>query len=164
MKEWFIAKSEINRESWLVSSLTSLGADVYYPYISVKRRGRTVSEPLLPTYVFCRIEVNGGEWWSTLHSPGLDCFLGGNGRPTSLSDSVIKQIRIHVEKWNTGGMAPEEVDQQEDDDKDLSNGLGKVFKTGANARQRCRAFFQAIGSLAPIDVELDHMGRSRSIA
>ncbi|MCH8063930.1 MAG: transcription termination/antitermination NusG family protein, partial [Chloroflexi bacterium] len=152
MKEWYIAKSEINREGWLVSSLTSLGAEVYYPYIRVKRRGRTVSEPLLPTYVFCRIEVNSGDWWSSLHSPGLDCFLGENGRPTSLSEEVIRQIRIRVEEKNSGSTTPEKNNPQEGDDKDQLNGLGRVFKTGANARQRCRAFFQAIGSLAPIDV------------
>ena len=160
MKEWYIAKSQGNRESWLISSLTSLGADVYYPYIEVSRRGRTVSEPLLPTYVFCRIEVDSKEWWSSLHSPGLDCFLGENGRPTSLSDEVMKQIRNQVEKKNSDNTTSEQFDPQ-DGDKDQLNGLGNVFKTGTSARQRCRAFFQAVGSLAPINVELGYTAGSR---
>ena len=99
-----------------------------------------------------------------MHSPGLDCFLGENGKPTSLSDEVIQQIQLQVEIRNSGGMTTEQFDPQERDGKAGTDGLGKVFKTGMNARQRCRAFFQAIGSLTPIDVELDHMGRSRSIA
>ncbi len=160
MKEWYIAKSEINRESWLISSLTSLGADVYYPCIEVSRRGRTVSEPLLPTYVFCRIEVDSKEWWSSLHSPGLDCFLGENGSPASLSDEVMKQIRVQVEKRNSGTVTYEQFDLK-DGDRDRLNGLGKVFKTGASARQRCRAFFQAMGSLAPVDVEPGYTASSR---
>ena len=163
MKEWYIAKSEINRESWLISSLTSLGVEVYYPYINTSRRGRNVSEPLLQTYVFCRIEVDGGEWWSSLHSPGLDCFLGEKGRPTSLSEELIQQIRIQVEKRNSGVMTPGPSDSEEGDEEQ-SFGLEKLFKAGTGARQRCRAFFQAIGSLAPIDMELGYTGSPRTIA
>ncbi len=81
-----------------------------------------------------------------------------------MPDEVIRRIRFQVEKRNSGGVTPEQIDPQEGDGKVRRDGLGKVFRTGMNARQRCRAFFQAIGSLAPIDVELDHMGRSRSIA
>ena len=163
MKEWYIAKSEVNRESWLISSLTSLGADVYYPHIEVSRRGRTVSEPLLPTYVFCRIEVDSREWWSLRYAPGLDCFLGENGKPTSLSDEVMGQIRTQVEKKNSATSTSEQFDLQ-DGRKDQSSGLGKVFKTGTSARQRCRAFFQAMGNLAPINAELGYRGSSRSTA
>ena len=80
-----------------------------------------------------------------------------------MSEDVIQQIRIQVEKKNSGSMTSEYLDPQEGE-KDQSNGLAKVFKTGTNARQRCRAFFQAIGNLAPIDMEPDYMGRSRGIA
>ena len=161
MKEWYIAKSEVNRENWLISTLTSLGADVYYPYINVSRRGKQVSEPLLPTYVFCHIEVDGGEWWSSLHSPGLDCFLGENGRPTSLAGEVVRQIRIQVEKRNAETTTSGQPDSQQGCEDQL-NGLEKVFRTGANARQRCRAFFQAIGGLAPVEVDPGYMGSPRT--
>ncbi len=162
MRKWYIAKSEINRERWLISSLTSLGADVYYPNIEVNRRGRIVSEALLPTYVFCRIEIDGGEWWSSLHSPGLDCFLGENGRPTSLSEEVIQQIKVLVEKRNSAALTSEPSDSKEGDDDQLIS-LEKIFKTGTNARKRCRAFFQAVGSMTPIDMKLAHMGSPRGI-
>lgn len=155
MKEWFIAKSERNREGWLKSSLDSLGVEIYYPYITVIRRGKHQMQPLLPTYLFCHIEVDSPQWWSSRYAPGLDCFLGEKGRPTPLAREALEYLRKRVDILNSGESADSGTGLPELEKCGMGNLklLERVFRAKMSGRQRCKAFFQAIGSLSPVEFD-----------
>lgn len=155
MKEWLIAKSERNREGWLKSSLDSLGVEVYYPYVSVLRRGKPHMEALFPTYLFCHIEIDSPQWWSSRYAPGLDCFLGENGRPTPLAIETLDYLRRRVDIRNSGESEDFEIDSSGLEISSIRNQklLDRVFRAKMSGRQRCKAFFQAIGSLSPVEFD-----------
>ena len=165
MKEWYIAKSERNREGWLKSSLNSLGVEVYYPYVSILRRGKPLMEALFPTYLFCHIEVDSPQWWSLRYAPGLDCFLGEKGRPVPLAKETLDYLRKRVDIRNSGGSEELEIELSDLQTNGIKNFkvLDKVFRAKMSGRQRCRVFFQAIGSLSPVDFNGVHAGAPEAI-
>ena len=160
MKDWYIAKSERNREGWLISSLGSLGVEVYYPYVSVFRRGKPLMEALFPTYLFCHIEIDSQQWWSSRYAPGLDCFLGEKGRPKPLAKETLDYLRKRVDLRNSGMSENPGIEISAPRTRGIMNLklLEKVFGANMSGRQRCKAFFQAIGSLSPVEFDRAHGG------
>lgn len=165
MKEWYIAKSERNREGWLKSSLDSLGVEVYYPYVSTYRRGKLIMEALFPTYLFCHIEIDSPQWWSTRYAPGLDCFLGEKGRPTPMAKVTLDYLRKRVDIRNSRKSEELEIELSDLQTSGIKNlkVLERVFREKMSGRQRCRAFFQAIGSLSPVEFDRAHADISEAV-
>ncbi len=100
---WYVAKSKPQKEAWLTTSLTSLGVEVFYPRIISNRRGKRTLEPLFPTYVFCKFEVETPEWPAIRWSPGLSYFLGTDGHPTAIPDEIVDYIKDRISWWNNEG-------------------------------------------------------------
>lgn len=154
MKVWYIAKSKPQKETWLMASLAALGVEVFYPGIVCERRGQRVLEPLFPTYVFCRLEAETLDWPAIRWAPGLNYFLGADGRPTQVKDDLVLHIRHRADTWNNGARWMEEVHpgQAVKVTSGPFAGLDGIFQRHVNSRQRCRVLLQAVGLASSVDM------------
>ena len=154
MTNWYVAKSKPQKESWLVTNLTSLGVEVFYPRIVSKRRGKRIEEPLFPTYVFCRFEVNAPKWPIIRWSPGLNYFLGTDGRPSPVPEELIDYIRERVAWWNSEGFDQKtfQPGQRVMVKHGPFAGLEGIFQRHVSSRQRCYVLLQVVGGLSPVEI------------
>ncbi|MCH7553324.1 MAG: hypothetical protein IIC82_04945 [Chloroflexi bacterium] len=157
---WYIAKSKPQREGWLMTCLSTLGVEVFYPTMLRQRRGKRVKEPVFPTYVFCRFDLRTPDWPSIRWAPGLNYFLGMDGRPSPVPEDLIEHVRRRSEWWNEVGFFSEEL--KPGDSVVVSSGpfagIEGVFDRRINSRQRCRVLLKIVGRLTAVELpeyELD---------
>lgn len=155
MTRWYLAKCRPNQDSWFVASLTGLGIEVYSPEITRLRRGKPLSEALFPTYVFCKMEEHFLEDASIKWTAGLNYFLGLDGAPSVIPDSVMNYLQDAVTKWNSPIETSDDDSSNEvsADVEEATKPLSVMFERYINARRRCRLLFQAIGALTAIEVD-----------
>ena len=155
MTRWYLAKCRPNQDSWLIASLTGLGIEVYSPTITRLRRGKTLSEALFPTYVFCKMDENFLDDASIRWAAGLNYFLGLDGAPSVVPNSVMSYLQNAVDLWNSEGHASDtsESDETTAQHDEAEKPLSIMFERYINARRRCRILFQAIGALTAIEVD-----------
>jgi transcriptional antiterminator RfaH len=155
MSNWYVAKSKPQKEAWLTTSLSSLGVEVFYPRIVSHRRGKRTLEPLFPTYIFCKFDVNTPEWPAIRWSPGLSYFLGADGHPASIPDNLVDYIKERVKWWNNEGCSPQRLKpgQHVVVSHGPFSGLEGIFQRHVSSRQRCRVLLQVVGRLSPVELE-----------
>ncbi len=154
MTNWFIAKSKPQKETWLNTSLTHLGVEVFFPRIICHRRGKRILEPLFPTYLFCRFDINTPDWPSIRWAPGLNYFLGTEGRPARIPDDLVDYIKQRVDNWNSRESGVKQL--HPGDRVMITNGpfagLEGIFERYVSSRQRCRVLLQVVGRLSPVEI------------
>ena len=154
MNSWYVAKSKPQKEAWLTTNLTSLGVEVFFPRIAAYKRGRHVTEPLFPTYVFCRFDVNSPEWPAIRWSSGLSYFVGIDGMPSPVPDEVVDYLSRNVGMWNSGniGREPFHPGQRVTILNGPLAGLEGVFQGQVSSRQRCRILLDSIGRSSAVEL------------
>lgn len=160
MKNWYLARSKPQQESWFIDSLTSLGEDVYFPRIVRVRRGKRSDEPLFPTYMFCQLDEDFLERPTIRWAPGLSCFLGTNGSPTCIPASLIKYFQDSVSQWNNHLEDSENTVFPGYSTRTLPPeyyGLDAIFDRYIDQRRRCKLLLQAIGNPIALNLERDYL-------
>jgi transcriptional antiterminator RfaH len=154
---WYVAKSQPQKEAWLKSSLTAKGVEVFYPYITAKKRGKYVNEPLFPTYLLCRLDPSKPDWPAIRWAQGLSYFLSADGQPSPVPDDLVEHIRKRVETWNSGGYSARRLEpgKQVTIAHGPFAGLDAIFQRYVPSRNRCQVLLQLVGRTAT--VELDEM-------
>ena len=151
MNNWYVAKSKPQKEAWLTTNLSSLGVEVFYPRIAAYKRGKHVAEPLFPTYVFCRFDLNSPEWPAIRWSSGLSYFVGIDGMPTPVPDEVVDYLNQQVEMWNSG-REPFHTGQRVTILNGPLAGLEGVFQGLVSSRERCRILLDSIGHSSSVEL------------
>ncbi len=164
MANWYVAKSKPQKEAWLTTNLSSLGVEVFSPRIATYRRGKHVVEPLFPTYVFCRFDLNSPAWPAIRWSSGLSYFVGIDGMPSPVPDEIVDYLSQRVETWNSGASGLEHFHPGQR--VTIANGplagLEGIFQSPVNAQQRCRILLDVVGGTT--SVELDESELAVSMA
>ncbi len=154
MKGWYVAKSKPQKERWLTSSLSSLGVEVYCPQIVGRRRGRSVTEPLFPTYLFCRFDPDTSDWPSIRWAQGLSYFLGVDGGPCRIPDDLVDYIRRRVEMWNEDEDSAQRLNAG--DRIKIANGpfsgLEGIFQHYVSSRQRCLILVNVVSRFTAVEI------------
>lgn len=154
MTGWYVAKSKPQKEAWLTASLNSLGVEVFFPRITTRRQRNRTLEPLFPTYLFCRFDPTDGDWPSIRWAPGLNYFLGVDGQPTRVPDSLVEYIKDRVEQWNNNGHRDWRLNPG--DSVRIAQGsfagLEGIFQQYLPSKQRCRILLQIVGRLATVEL------------
>ena len=154
MERWYIAKSKPRKEAWLTTSLGCWGVEVFYPRTLCQRRGKRLLEPLFPTYLFCRFDLDTPDWLAIRWAPGLSYFLGTEGRPAVIPDDMVAFLKQRVEKWNDEDYSAQRLcpgDRVMIADGPFA-GLEGIFQRRLGARQRCIVLLRLVGRLAPVEV------------
>lgn len=154
MTNWYVAKSKPQKETWLATNLSSMGVEVFSPRITTYKGGRHGVEPLFPTYVFCRFDVNSPQWPAIRWSSGLSYFVGIDGLPSSVPDEVINYLSQRVEILNIGRdvREPFHLGQRVTISNGPLAGLEGVFQRNVSSKQRCRILLHSIGSSSSVEL------------
>ncbi len=149
---WFIAKSKPRKEQYLISGLSRLGIETFYPYIRQPgKQGK--SEPLFSTYVFCRFDESDSRWQTVRWAQGLSYFLTSGGRVSPVSDSLVNVIRDRTSDWNEGTYQKMFVPgERVVVASGPFAGLDAIFKSYIPARRRCEVLLQVVGAATPVEL------------
>ena len=157
VREWYLAKSEPNKESWLTNSLTNFGVEVFFPRIARLRRTKHVNEPLFTTYVFCRLDRRFLEEPAVRWAPGLNYFLGADSVPSSISNGLVHYLKQSVNDWNSHFDNSEKLFEPLASNVEFVNYpiLEDMFQKYLSPRRRCRLLFRVVGMMAAVEAEYD---------
>lgn len=154
MNGWYVAKSKPRKEDWLITSLTQLGVEVFYPRIRARKRGKLLTEPLFPTYLFCHFDGAPTNWPAIRWAPGLNYFLSTDRIPTRVPDEMMAFLDEQVKRWN--GEGHKERSLKTGDTVVVDNGpfagLEGIFQAYIGPRQRCKILIQTMGRLATVEL------------
>lgn len=153
MKSWYVAKVKPRKEGLLIDYLSNREVGVYFPKIlRTTRRGR-VLEALFPTYLFCRLDPHSPGWPLIRWAPGLSYFLGSDGEPSPVPETLIGYLQSRVNWWNGEGfrrrLTPGERVRVVGGPFD---GLEGIFQKYVPARQRCRVLLRTVSRLMAAEV------------
>jgi transcriptional antiterminator RfaH len=163
MKGWYIAKSKPRKESSLITNLSHLGVETFFPRIVATKRGGQQLVPLFPSYLFCNFDASSPEWTAIRWAHGLDYFLNADGRPTPIPNEMVELIQKRVDIWNThrgNGRIPNPGDRIRVVSGPFA-GLEGIFEKHTNASNRCRILLQVVGRLTSVEINEDDMEFSK---
>ena len=91
---WFVAQTNRGQERLARDSLRYEKIEVYLPmYLNTDRVGSVRALPFFPGYLFFRIERTAPQWSLLFSTRGVSAILGNGGRPMTVPDWVIEDIR-----------------------------------------------------------------------
>lgn len=95
--DWFVGRTQPQRERWAAENCLRQGADSYLPMIverNVVVRGRMVKSrlrPLFPGYLF--ISVPSGQWRFLCGTFGLIDLIRSGDQPSTIPNTIIEDLR-----------------------------------------------------------------------
>jgi transcription antitermination factor NusG len=96
---WFALSTKPRHEHTVAEMLAAKSVEAYLPLYDQRRqwggRGRTVSVPLFPRYVFCRSLFE--DRIKVLSTPGVLAVVGFGGKPAPVPDEEIAAVRRMLE-------------------------------------------------------------------
>jgi transcription antitermination factor NusG len=96
---WYALHVRRRFEKFVENQLSDKGFETFVPtYVSKRKwsdREKTLSLPLFPSYVFCRLNLNNR--LPILTTPGVNCLLGVGRSPTAVDEIEIAALRQVVE-------------------------------------------------------------------
>jgi len=105
---WFVIWAESRAEKRVKKRLEALGLPAWLPVVKERHRWsdrwRDVECPLFPGYLFAR--ATNADWSRILRTPGVLTVITEQGRPATLADSLVAELRDAI---NRDGVAPEPV-------------------------------------------------------
>ena len=154
LASWYVAKTKGQKESWVESVLTRMDVEVFSPRIVGRKRGKATLEPLFPTYVFCRLELDRPDWPAIRWAHGLNYFLGVDDIPVPVPDEMVEYLRRRVADWNG---SVETTHRFSDGDPVTVAygpfaGLDGIFQSYVRAGERCRILLQVVGRLSSVEL------------
>ena len=163
MEGWYVAKAKPQKETCLIDFLSHWGVEVFFPRIIQSGRTGPRLQALFPTYLFCHLDAESSIWPTVRWAPGMLYFLKQDGKPASVSESVIDYLRQRVDQWNDHGASSHL--KQGDRVMVLSgpfSGLEGVFQRHVPSRDRCRILLDHLVQLGTIELPgLDLKGISQ---
>ncbi len=154
MEHWRVAKSKPKKETFLISNLTRMGIETYFPHIVQPiSKGRRI-EPLFPTYVFCSIDAGSSRWPEARSAPGVAYFLGDGREAAPVSGEFVSHMRERVAYWNREGSHHR---FSEGDRIEVAVGhfksLDGIFIKYVPAQRRCIMLLELMGKMATVEME-----------
>jgi transcriptional antiterminator RfaH len=157
-EHWFALYTKPHKEYLVRDLLTARKVEVYLPEVAVrtKRRDRRAKRPFFPHYLFARLDLQDGMMANLRWTPGLRCIVSTGGRPVSVPDGVVQEIRRHLA--NREQVEPEDRFRQGEVVRVYSGpfeGLDAVFDRRLSAQGRVRVFLEWMSRrvAAELDVE-----------
>jgi transcription antitermination factor NusG len=95
--DWFVGRTQSQRERWAAENCRRQGAETYLPFIverDVVVRGRLIKSrlrPLFPGYLF--ILVPSGQWHFLNGTFGLIGLIQSGLQPATISETIIEDLR-----------------------------------------------------------------------
>lgn len=164
MRQWFALKSKPKREEQVCSVLVGRGIEVYLPLVPSRRslsQNKTALEPLFPGYLFSRFALGTAEWVAARSAPGVSYFLGAEGTPSALPDSLVEEIRQRASETCQRGWEP---DFKHGDRVVIRSGpfagMEAVFDTSLSPKWRVRVFLGVVSRLVPVDLDAGTLSRA----
>ena len=94
LNQWYIIYTRSRFEKKLYQALLKSGFQTFLPLIKEKRiwsdRLKTVIVPLLPSYVF--VKINRTEFRDIYHYPGFVRFISNEGQPSTIREEEISLL------------------------------------------------------------------------
>ena len=97
---WYAVYTKTNHEKRIIANLEEEGIECYLPlWKSLKQwsdRKKWIEEPLFRSYIFVRVSYV--EFYNVLNIPGAFCYVSFGGRPQTIPDFQIKNIRAFIKQ------------------------------------------------------------------
>ncbi|CAO4162661.1 Transcription antitermination protein RfaH [Methylorubrum populi] len=94
--EWVVAYTDPKREADVARTLRRRAFAAYVPAMTVTRRRQTVTQPLLPRYVF--IGLRGRlTLYDLRQTPGLEGVVRTGGKPSFVAPGLVAGLRLQEE-------------------------------------------------------------------
>ena len=104
---WLVIWTESRAEKKVEGRIAALGLATWLPTITERRRWsdrwRDVVCPLFPGYLFAR--AGSFEWYDVLRTPGVLTVVKQDGRPATLQDGFVRDLRNAIERKDTAAEA-----------------------------------------------------------
>jgi len=112
MKNWYVLNTLPRWEKKIVKILLQKGIENYCPLHKVQKqwsdRKKIVEEPLFKGFVFIKIEEP--EKWKILDIEGIKSFIYWLGKPATVRDNEIDNIRKYLNEFPTAKSEPIEME------------------------------------------------------
>ncbi len=98
MKKWYVVKTKVNQEKRALTNLSNQGFEIFCPVMPMLRKFKnTVSNiinPLFPSYIFVRFDVENDNWIKIKNTYGVKEILKNSSMyPGSISSVFINNLR-----------------------------------------------------------------------
>jgi len=104
---WYALQHKPAQGDRAVHNLQNQEVPCFYPKIEVEkiRAGKRTKklEPLFPGYVFINLEQTSPMWGKLRSTLGILRVVSFAGRPAAISDAVINQIKVSMDKVSAQG-------------------------------------------------------------
>lgn len=160
MTEWYVLRTKSLMERYVGRLLSLHEVENYLPIVR-SRRYPARTEPLLPGYIFCKMEIPSVQWVETRSLPGIAYALGANGTPSPVPAEVVDAVRERAgmednlrvgSRFSTG--------QRVWIAEGPFQGLEAVFDRRLSASGRSRVFVQFLRQLVPVEIHDERLSRN----
>ncbi|MCB0168634.1 MAG: transcription termination/antitermination NusG family protein [Anaerolineae bacterium] len=163
MKQWYIIRSKLNKETQVADKLTSCGFEVYVPqYPAYTKWGELKLQPVLRGYLFIKLDLEATSLESFMNTPNLIGFVRFEDQPVMLTDQEMYQIREQVTKMilKQTGLKPG------DPVRILSEGFDGVPAeyVGPSTPDRVEVRFNLLGKMRIMPVQLIYVVKLEPVA
>jgi transcriptional antiterminator RfaH len=151
---WCVCQSHQHQERLALENLERQAFEVYLPLMltELKLRGRPariISKPLLPGYLFVRVDLANDQWRRLYGTRGVAAVIGGSARPSLMnaqSERLVAEIRAREEDGYIRIKPADPICQFKQGDKVTWNGLLEATFHEMVDSRRVRIFFCLLGT------------------
>jgi transcription antitermination factor NusG len=163
MESWFVAKTKAAKERYVENSIfEKWSVETFFPIIRRPSNDKSTFEPLFPTYLFCRFDIQSDIWPAIRWVPGLCYFLGAGQQIVPVSDELITDLRKRIYRWNEGGYIPRfTLGERVVVTSGPFSGVGGIFQRYLHARQRCQILLQILGQQNKVELPVQALNAER---
>ena len=107
MKQWFVAYTQLGKETVAEQHLVEQGFEAYLPrFRKIRRHARKTDKvlaPLFPRYLFVGMDEMKGQWRSVQGTRGVSYLLVNGSRPALVPFQILQGLK---DRQNEEGLVP----------------------------------------------------------
>jgi transcriptional antiterminator RfaH len=164
VSNWFVVKTQPRREQQVQLVLSSRGIEAYLPMI--RRRGRLSGsnrslEPLFPSYLFAHLDITTNAWLMSRSAPGVEYFLGVDGKPSAIPDELVDSIKARVAMQLQADPLPRfRPGERVIIEGGPLDGYEALFSEQLSAQGRVRVLLEIVNRLVAVDLNAASLRRA----
>ncbi len=161
MEAWYALYTKPNSEALVARTLTARGFAPFFPMLPA-RPGQRI-QPLFPTYLFLRCDMEQVGLATLQWVPGLRCILNIAGRPAVVPDRAIALIEDELARIEAQGGLPAHPFKVGDEvviDEGPLAGLRGVFQGPVGPAERVRILIRFLGQANRAEVPVKSLRRA----
>ena len=161
VRTWIVLRSRQNMETHVDRFLNARGVETYLPIVHryIVRRKRKEPTPFFPSYLFARVDLYSNDYVTLKWTPGLGNIVRFDGRPASVPEAVVAEIRERLSRLDKSGYFEGTAPYQHGDLIRIKSGplkgLEAIFDRGLSQRGRVKIFLEMLGRLTACEVDLE---------